>query len=225
MVDRDEVFGLEQSMIASGYPMQSECLTIDEYEEAHNDLFFDLHKNDPNVENKHFKRAIKLGNTPNGSGHSNFLKGIIVQADLTCSQAMHMQILRYNFFDVISSQSKMHKLLKMDINKSVNDYVQSETVDILEGLIILYNEDPSKENYLKVIYNCPIGLELTFRFNTNYLQLKTIYNQRHNHRLPEWREFCSWIKRLPYFTELTGIDNQHKTLQERIDEFEANKEV
>ena len=28
-------------------------------------------------------------------------------------------------------------------------------------------------------------------------QLKTIYVQRRNHRLPEWRAFCDWIRTLP----------------------------
>jgi hypothetical protein len=29
-----------------------------------------------------------------------------------------------------------------------------------------------------------------------------VYYQRKNHRLPEWREFCDWIKTLPYAEEL-----------------------
>jgi hypothetical protein len=37
---------------------------------------------------------------------------------------------------------------------------------------------------------------------TNYRQLKTIYHQRKNHRLPEWREFCEWILTLPLFKAL-----------------------
>jgi hypothetical protein len=32
--------------------------------------------------------------------------------------------------------------------------------------------------------------------------LKTIYYQRKNHKLPEWREFCQWIEELPYFKDL-----------------------
>ena len=44
------------------------------------------------------------------------------------------------------------------------------------------------------------------RLTTNYRSLKTIYSQRKNHRLPEWREFCEWIETLPYSEFITGIE-------------------
>ena len=65
-----------------------------------------------------------------------------------------------------------------------------------------YNENPTKENYLKVLYSNPCGFKLTAKMTTNYRQLKTIYSQRKTHKLPEWREFCSWIESLPYAKEL-----------------------
>lgn len=33
-----------------------------------------------------------------------------------------------------------------------------------------------------------------------------IFNQRKNHRLKEWHEFCKWCESLPYFKELIGIN-------------------
>jgi hypothetical protein len=39
---------------------------------------------------------------------------------------------------------------------------------------------------------------------TNYRQLKTIYQQRKAHRLPEWVSFCEWIESLPYSQLITG---------------------
>ena len=174
------VNGIEESLKASGYPMATNI-------------------NDCTVD---FNRGNKLGKKPLGSGHSTFLCGITVQANLTCSQAMHMQFLRYHFIDIISSQSKMHRLIEMKVSESSNEYVDLITINHLKGLIKLYKAEQTKENYLKVIYNCPMGLELTFRFTTNYLQLKTIYHQRKKHRLPEWREFCNWILTLPHFKEL-----------------------
>jgi hypothetical protein len=41
---------------------------------------------------------------------------------------------------------------------------------------------------------------------TNYQQLKTMYIQRHNHKLKEWHVFCDWCVSLPHFLELTGAD-------------------
>ena len=65
-----------------------------------------------------------------------------------------------------------------------------------------YNENPTKENMYKMLYTNPCGLKLTARMTTNYLQLKTIYHQRKNHRLQEWQDFCKWIETLPYAKEL-----------------------
>ena len=53
------------------------------------------------------------------------------------------------------------------------------------------------EKYLEILYSNPAGFKLTARMTTNYRQLKTIYAQRKNHRLPEWRAFCEWIETLP----------------------------
>ena len=36
----------------------------------------------------------------------------------------------------------------------------------------------------------------------NYEVLANIYHSRKNHKLDEWREFCSWIETLPYFKEI-----------------------
>lgn len=39
----------------------------------------------------------------------------------------------------------------------------------------------------------------------NYEVLATMYRQRKNHRLPQWREsFTSWVKTLPYSEFITG---------------------
>ena len=62
-----------------------------------------------------------------------------------------------------------------------------------------------KHLYLEVLYNIPSGFELTARITTNYRCLLNIYNQRFNHRLPEWREFCDELLNLPYFKLLVDI--------------------
>ena len=62
------------------------------------------------------------------------------------------------------------------------------------------------EKYLEILYSNPAGFEITARMTTNYRCLKNIYNQRKDHRLPEWREFCEWIKTLPYAHELIVCD-------------------
>ena len=51
-------------------------------------------------------KGIKACSTcPTGTGHDNFLKGIIVQFDLTISEKAVVQFERYRFFDIVSSCS------------------------------------------------------------------------------------------------------------------------
>ena len=69
--------------------------------------------------------------------------------------------------------------------------------DILERI-----ENLKRQKYLDLLYTNPAGFQLTARMTTNYRCLLNIYIQRHDHRLPEWREFCAELLKLPYFPEL-----------------------
>lgn len=138
-----------------------------------------------------------LAEAPIGSGHDNWLNGVIVQFDLTASLKFWPQLQRYHFIDFVSSQSTMHRIAQFNIDESCNSYVEPEIINILKRLVDKYNQNPSDDGYLKILYNIPSGFEITARMTTNYRQLKTIYNQRKAHRLPEWREFCKWIEKLP----------------------------
>lgn len=156
-------------------------------------------------------------NCKTGEGHDNFLKGIVVQFDLTFSNKAWVELQRYHFIDFVSSQSTMHKITKFDIKQQCNRYVDSRIIDIVQTKINEYNRlmeyDVShgksverkkqlEELYLEILYNVPAGFELTAAMTTNYQQLKTIYQQRRHHKLPDWQVFCDWCLTLPLFKEL-----------------------
>jgi hypothetical protein len=96
----------------------------------------------------------------------------------------------------------MHRISKFDLDKQYCEYVDPRIIQIMKELKDRYNETNSPEDYLKLLYSNPCGFRLTARMTTNYRCLKTIYSQRKNHRLPEWREFCGWVETLPYAKEL-----------------------
>jgi hypothetical protein len=146
----------------------------------------------------------KLAGCAPGTGHDQFLTGIIAQFDLTLSIKAWTEAERYHFFDFVSSQSTMHRVAKFDIEEQCNEYVHPGTISIVKCLLDCYNNDHSPDNYLRLLYNIPSGFRLTARMTTNYRQLKTIYRQRKDHRLPEWREFCEWMKNLPHSEFITG---------------------
>lgn len=181
VVDNVEVYGLKQSIKRAKYPKSV----------------------DINVLNDELTNGIKaLGNSKKGEGHDNFLNGIIVQFDLTFTIKAWTEEERYHFIDFISSQSTMHRIAKFDVEKQVISYVTQNTINEVNRLKNIYNENPTDENYLTLLYNVPVGFKLTAGMSTNYRQLKTIYSQRKTHRLPEWKEFCAWIETLPMFKEL-----------------------
>lgn len=193
-INNVQVYGLEESIIASGYPMRTDLpCDIEDNEE---------HWLDHKEYEKDVKRASSLGNAKQGSGHDNWLSGCIVQFDVTYPAYWSMQFQRYHFMQIISSQSKMHKLKELDLDTCFNEYVHNDVKMLINAYQRHYNEKPTQENFMRLISNCPMGLELTMRVSTNYLQLKTIYTQRKSHKLEDWKIFCDWILTLPMFKEL-----------------------
>lgn len=181
MIKNVNMFGMDDSVRASKFPMAVDT----------DDLNADI-----------TGTTERLGSSEIGSGHDQFLTGIIVQFDLTCSLKMWTEFQRYHFADFVSSQSTMHRICRFKVENQCNEYVTQTAIDNLNALITQYENDPSPENYLSVLYNVPSGFQLTARITTNYRQLKTMYSQRKNHRLPEWREFCRWVESLPNFKRL-----------------------
>lgn len=193
-IENTSVYGLDKALIASGNPMRTK---------------FEQHEE---MTEKDLNRGKKLGTVLTGTGHDNFLKGIIVQMNLTAPLYFWKQAQRYHWFDFISSQSTMHCLLKFDIKSQCVDETNDEIIKIMERLVSEYNKmddtDPNKINkWRELVASLPCGFCLGATMTTNYQQLKTMYQQRKNHRLKEWHEFCSWCDSLPYFKELTQRNN------------------
>lgn len=220
-----KVYDLKESVIACRNAMRTEMpeYTDEEFE-------------------KSLVRAKKLvsasAQSPNVKCHDNFLTGIRVSFDLKYSQYITKQFQRYHWFDYVSSSSLMHRLLKMNIDKSCNKYVSQESIDQLNKDIRRYNQIAEWEDfngatfvlrdgtvmktrnkgealywaYMCCISDCPMGIELFVRVSTNYKQLQTMYWQRKDHKLKEdWGAFVEFVKSLPYAKELiTGenLDNQ-----------------
>lgn len=188
-----KVFGLEDSIRGAKFPMAT----------------------DISVLTTELTNGIKaLAQSGRGEGHDQWLTGAIVQFDFTFSNKGWVEAERYHFFDFVSSQSTMHRITKFELDNAYNEYVDEESIQIMKRKVREYNElveanapeEDKMRKYLEVLYNNPAGFRLTARMTTNYRQLKTIYAQRKNHRLPEWREFCSWLETLPHSELITGKD-------------------
>ena len=200
-----KVYDLEESLVASGYPMRT-ALTRREPDE------------------KDIKRGLNLTKASNGNGaHGQWLTGVRVAFDLTCTNKMWVEAERYRFLEFVSSQSTMHRITKFNLDGQYCEYVDPRVIDIMKDKVAEYNklqdtfhelpegvsdmlrkdyQELIKKKYLEILYTNPAGFELTARMTTNYRCLLNIYIQRWDHRLPEWREFCAQLLKLPMFPEL-----------------------
>lgn len=168
--------------------------------------------------------ADQTNNAGRPGGHDSFLNGIIVQFDLTLSNKAWVQAERYQFLDFVSSESTIQRITGFDLDQAYNEYVDPRIVAIMKEKVSAYNElqaditslaqegkdvttlkDVANQKYLEIIYSNPAGFLLSARMTTNYRQLRKIYRQRKDHRLPEWRAFCDWIETLPHSEYLTDV--------------------
>lgn len=210
IVSNVNIYDLEKSILASGYPMRT---TIPDRDITEKDL----------ARCKNLVNATKTGN----GAHAQFMTGIRVNFDLTFSNKAWVEAERYRFLEFVSSQSTMHRITKFDLDNQYNKYVDPRIIEIMKSKVQEYNkvmelrdsydkddqrnispqlrEDLTewlKNAYLEILYSNPAGFTLTARMTTNYRCLRNIYMQRKDHRLPEWRAFCKWIETLPYAQEL-----------------------
>lgn len=192
-----EVYGLDFALKASGNPMRTQ---------------FDRSE----VNEKDLKRGSVLGSARSGEGHDNYLKGIVVEFDVTAPLYWWKQAQRYHFFEFVSSQSTMHCLLKFDLESQCVKDTNKEVLAILNRLKDEYNaiseenKEEKKAKWRELVASLPCGFCLGATMVTNYQQLKTIYNQRKFHKLDEWHVFCDWCKTLPHFLELTGVEKKNE---------------
>lgn len=197
-VSNAKVYGLDESIRRAKFPMSVDTDSL----------------------SSEMTKGIKaLAQSAHGAAHDQWLTGVIVQFDLTFSNKGWVEAERYHFLDFVSSQSTMHRITKFDLDKAYNKYVDERIVEIMKEKVKAYNEfcasletglipqsqeilaeleEEKKRKYLEILYSNPAGFEITAGMTTNYRQLKTIYSQRKNHRLPEWRLFCKWIETLPH---------------------------
>lgn len=203
-VSNAKVYGLDESIRRAKFPMVADI---------------------SNISGQLTKGIESLAQSPRGAGHDQWLTGVIVQFDLTFSNKAWLEAERYHFLDFVSSQSTMHRITRFNLDKAYNEYVDRRIIEIMKEKVADYNrlcdenrtlstvqdndsarvfDELKKHKYLEILYSNPSGFKITAGMTTNYRQLKTIYSQRKDHRLPEWQMFCKWIEELPHGELIIG---------------------
>ena len=200
-IENVQIYGLEESIFRSAYPMLKTAPTAEEFQANVAEIQQAILQDE--LDHPHIKRAIQLANAK-GGGHDQYLSGITVMFDMTLSNKAWVEAERYRFLTFISSMSTMHRVAFFKISDSCNVYTDEKAIEAAERLQAEYHaidatKEPQrkKEVYLKLLYNLPAGFELMAGMVTNYRCLRNIYEQRRNHKLPDWHVVCDWIETLP----------------------------
>lgn len=192
-------YDIAESIYASGYPMMTEIPQGEAWQKEVDAITQAIINED--FDNPHIQRAISLANAK-GGGHNQFLTGCLVAFDLAFTNKGWVEAERYTFLNFVSSQSTMHKISKMDVQKMCSNRVDPRIIDIVNEKIDKYNKTKSLEDYRDLLDNLPSGLILTARMTTNYRCLRNMIEQRGGHRLEVWRWFKEEMEPLPLSKQL-----------------------
>lgn len=143
-----------------------------------------------------------------GSEHCKFLRQIYVGFDIVLPRYVWSEFDTYHH-NTKNSCSTMHRLFRKDRFISLSQFVYHEDdedimIDIIYQLNTLralyFNSATKDKNEIlrRAKQILPEGFLQRRTVSTNYAELRNIYHQRKNHRLPEWQVVCRFIESLPY---------------------------
>lgn len=152
-----------------------------------------------------------------GTDHRKFMRMMPVYVRITAPLYWWKEFDTYKVGTVANSCSTMHKIQEKEFTledfscehiNSIGTNSLFITLDILNMARSLYlkggdyngeHYDPKdKQVWWHMIQLLPTSYNQTRNVMLNYEVLANIYKSRKNHKLDEWREFCTWIKTLPY---------------------------
>lgn len=157
-----------------------------------------------------------------GTDHRKYLRMMPVYVRITAPLYWWKEYDTYKIGTVSNSCSTMHKIHAKEfvVDDFSNEHLDLDNYDLLKQTITRLNhyrdiyinggtieypdcgrqmfEPKSKKIWWQMIQLLPSSYNQTRNVMLNYEVLANIYASRQGHKLDEWREFCKWIKTLPY---------------------------
>ena len=129
------------------------------------------------INNKDLKLLSTL--VKRGDEHSKAIRGLIVYAQIEAPIWFYRELETYRIGrERLSSESTMHIECKGLSGEELEEAKDKIPMGHIQKTVDMYS----------------------------YQNLRNIYLQRHNHRLPMWHDFCAWIESLPFFDTLIMPD-------------------
>ena len=169
------------------------------------------------IGDKDYKLMMTLRNA--GTDHRKFMRMIIVYVDITAPLYWWKEFDTYKVGTVANSCSTMHKIQDKEftledfsVERSdmlTQDVFLQHIIPVLENQRKLYLESKSEKAWNSMIQLLPSSYNQKRTVMLNYEVLANMYKSRKNHKLKEWRYFCTWIRDLPYSELITGEDDKN----------------
>ena len=159
-----------------------------------------------------------------GTDHRKFMRMLPVYVRITAPLYWWKEADTYKIGTVANSCSTMHKIQEKEF--TLDDFscehllgredepfmvsvssdgtklsplgLMADVIKMLNGCREKYIETKNKDYWWQMIQLLPSSYNQTRNVMLNYEVLANIYKSRKNHKLDEWRQFCSWIKTLHY---------------------------
>lgn len=158
-----------------------------------------------------------------GTEHRKFMRMITVYVDITAPLYWWKEFDTYKIGTVCNSCSTMHKIHSKEFTwddfshehlTHTDAFHMDANEDALNALQVVINafnynrkkylETKDKTYWWQMIQLLPSSYNQKRTVMLNYEVLASMYHQRKNHKLDEWRTFCEWIKTLPCSELITG---------------------
>jgi len=214
-IENVEVFGFRSALTGMRNPMDSWDKSDSMfccYDSRWGDDLHILVPENPAIGPKDLELACKL--IKGGTEHRKFLRQIQIWFDITVPIYIWSELDTYKVCTVRNSCSTMHTLGLRDLTQDDFELgCDEEYLKHLNKFGEQYRNAKATKNisamnsYRRAYKNdLPSGFLQKATYSMNYETALSMYFQRRNHRLPEWREdnpgsICSMIRSLPYMKE------------------------
>lgn len=142
-----------------------------------------------------------------GTDHRKFMRMMPVYIRITAPLYWWKEFDTYKVGTVANSCSTMHKISEKeftleDFSHEHMDIASETCLETTIGYLNLFRqsflENHDKDVWWQMIQLLPSSYNQTRNVILNYEVLANIYKSRRNHKLDEWRDFCEWVKSIPY---------------------------
>jgi hypothetical protein len=131
-------------------------------------------------------------------GENKFLESIVIWLDVTAPRFWWQEADTYRVGSTKQSESTMHTITKAVLSQENFEYeildATLQNINCAIGMYKTISKDWKEKYFLERVKNqLPEGFLQRRIWCINYKCFQNIYNQRINHKLPQWKYFCKTV--------------------------------